>query len=61
MNKATFLPENAKKLFKKNSVNGNKNFYLDFQKFLDLYCVSVLNFKKIIDWCWYISTIIIDK
>lgn len=29
MNKATFLPENAKKLFKKNSVNGNKNFYLD--------------------------------
>lgn len=29
MNKATFLPENAKKLFKENSVNGIKNFYLD--------------------------------
>lgn len=29
MNKATFLPENAKNLFKENSVNGNKNFYLD--------------------------------
>ncbi len=29
MNKAKFLPENAKKLFKENSVNGNKNFYLD--------------------------------
>ena len=29
MNKAIFLPENAKKLFKENSVNGIKNFYLD--------------------------------
>jgi len=29
MNKAIFLPQNAKKLFKENSVNGNKNFYLD--------------------------------
>lgn len=29
MNKATFLPENAKNLFKENSVNGIKNFYLD--------------------------------
>ena len=29
MNKAIFLPQNVKKLFKENSVNGNKNFYLD--------------------------------
>ena len=29
MNKAIFLPKNAKNLFKENSVNGIKNFYLD--------------------------------